>query len=283
MLAELIFEDCTLNDVTHLWNRRSFLGRLAGGTIALAGCGGVTYEERLAATRQYFEYLDRVNTALVPRSIKIDVVEVRVPKPFNQLLPPPPPKDDKSPPPQLAPADDPARLGYFPNIVLEGVLATWKASVRVEVPGNDNATAPAYLHLLCNLSRWNDKLLNPDIEPMNYHSELFNTLANAFNVKNDSPDEPWDWDSIRSFSPYVTRRKIESIHMPSLPNPPIDAVLYRHENKDVLVAFVLIVPRNLDPREKMEDKFKHTLELLKVDSQIPKKNAGPGQAPAVAF
>ena len=250
------------------FSRRTFLQGLAGATLFSAGCGSQTYEARLRETKLYFEYIDQVNLAL-QRPVKFEGIEIRVPKPFEQLLPAKIPEEGQ-PPEKLDPLLDPVRLGYFPNVVLEGVLATWKANVRVEVPGQANSgEAPAYLHLLSNWQRWIDKQADTDIEPPRYLSDLANHLATTFNVQPDG-DVPWNWEPVRAMSPYVPKKKVESIPI-ELPQPPINVIFYKTENRDVHVALLLILPRAIDPREKLEARLKHTLETIKIPSQPPQK------------
>ncbi len=249
-----------LFEVSH--DRRAFLAGLTA-TLFTAGCGAQTYEARLRETKQYFEYLDQVNLAL-QRPLKLEGIEIRVPKPFEQLVPAKTPEEGQ-PPEKLDPLLDPVRLGYFPNVVLEGVLATWKANVKTET-----GEAPAYLHLVSNWQRWIDKQTDTDIEPPRYLSDLANHLASTFNVQSDTSDTPWNWELVRAMSPYVPKKKVDSIPI-ELPQPPINVIFYRTENRDVHVGLLLIVPRALDRRENIEARLKHTLETLKIPSQPPQK------------
>lgn len=252
-------------------DRRKFLVSLAGTSLFAIGCGAATYENRLTETKDYFTYLEKVNLALGSKVVPFDGVELRVPKPFVQILPPPPPKDGEAEAPSLDPNDDPTRLGYHPNVRLEGVLATWRAKVDLEPSGE----GMAYLHLLSNLPRWVEKQSNNDVEPLQYRTELTNVLANAYNVATETTDSPWPWESLRDrdFSKYVGKKKVESISIPP-EDQPINAIFYWMEVKDVHVGMVLIFPRAMDARLKLEDRLKHTLETLKVPSQPPQKKAG---------
>lgn len=259
-----------LNSGTGL-DRRTFLASLAGTSLFAVGCGVDTYDYRLKQTKEYFEYLEKVNLALGSKVVPFDGVELRVPKPFTQILPAPPPKDGEPEGQPLDPNEDPARLGYHPNVRLEGVLATWRAKVDLETPSGGEGMA--YLHLLSNLPRWVEKQTNNDIEPLHYRSDLTNVLANAYNVQTETTDAPWPWEQLRGFSPYVGKKKVESIPIPP-EDQPINAIFYWMEVKDVHVGLVLIFPRAMDARLKLEDRLKHTLETLKVPSQPPQKKAG---------
>ncbi len=261
-------------DGSPLLPRRAFLATT--GTVLLAsGCGYDKYEARLRETKAYFEYLERVNLALDPTRRQIQDVEIRVPKPFVYIAPPAAPAEgqaDAEPPPQ---GEDPTVLGHFPGVHLEGLLATWKGNVRVENPGQSgSAEGIAYLHLLGNLERWIAKQTDNEVEPTRYLDDLANMLANTFRVVADSADSPWNWESMRGFSPYVPKKKIDSIRIEEPePNPSVDALFYKFEAKDVQIALLLILPRAIDPRDKIEERLKHTLETMKVPSQPPKKKS----------
>lgn len=258
-------------------DRRTFLTSLAGASFFAIGCGVETYDYRLRQTKEYFEYLEKVNLAAGSKVVPFDGVELRVPKPFTQILPPPPPKDGEPEAQPLDPNEDPTRLGDHPNVRLEGVLATWRAKVDLEPSGEGKA----YLHLLSNLPRWVEKQTNNDIEPLHYRTDVTNVLANAYSVQSETTDAPWPWIRIgsrdderhRTFSPYVGKKTVDYIDIPPV-DQPINAVFYWMEVRDVHVGLLLIFPRATDSRLKLEDRLKHTLETLKVPSQPPQKKAG---------
>lgn len=258
-------------------DRRTFLAGLASTSLFTLGCGADTYEFRLKQTKEYFEYLEKVNSALGPKSVPFDGVEIRVPKPFEPIIPPRAPAEGETPEQPIDPSDDPTRLGHHPDVRLEGVLASWRAKVDLEPSGD----GMAYLHLLSNLPRWVEKQTNNDIEPLHYRTDLTNVLANAYNVQADSTDAPWPWTLIgsrddvrfRGLSPYVSKKKVEYIDIPP-PEQPINAVLCWMEVKDVHVGLLLIYPRAMDSRLKLDSHLKHTFETLKVPAQPPQKKAG---------
>lgn len=249
-------------------DRRTFLLSLAGSSLFAIGCGADTYEYRLKQTKEYFEYLEKVNLALGSKVVPFDGVEIRVPKPFEQMHPPAPPKDGEAETQSLDPSDDPTRLGYHPNVRLDGILASWRAKVDLEPSGE----GMAYLHLLSNLPRWVEKQTNNDIEPLHYRADTTNVLANAYNVQTETADSAWPWEILRGFSPYVGKKKVESIAIPP-EDQPVNAIFYWMEVKDVHVGMVLIFPRATDARLKLEDRLRHTWETLKVPSQPPQKKA----------
>lgn len=258
--------------------RRAFLVALS---LIAVGCGADTYEYRLKETKNYFEYLEKVNAVLGPKYVPpVEGIEIRVPKPFVLLELPAPPAEGQPAPPPVAPSDDPNRLGYHPNVHLEGVIASWKATVRTEAPGSNWGEGVAYLHLLSNLARWEAKQSDVDVDPLRYFPDLINVLANAYNVQTETTDAPWPWDPMRGFSPYVGKKKFESIAVPP-EDQPINAVLYRLDVKDVQIALLLIYPRNIDPSLHLEDRMKHTLEWLKVPSQPPQKKTNKPATPSL--
>ena len=260
--------------------RRAFLAGLAGTSLMAVGCGAETYEYRLKETKAYFEYLEKVNSALGPKDMPFEGIEIRVPKPFVQLLLPAPPAEGQPAAPPPPPSEDPNRLGYHPNIQLEGVIASWKATVRVEAAGSNWGESVAYVHLLSNLARWEAKQSDVDVDPLRYFPDLINVLANAYNVQTETTDAPWPWEMIRGFSPYVGKKKVEFVPIPP-EEQPINAVFYRLEVKDVQIALLLIYPRNVDPGLHLEDRMKHTIEWLKVPSQPPQKKTNKPAAPSL--
>ncbi|TXT22116.1 MAG: hypothetical protein FD138_3730 [Planctomycetota bacterium] len=258
-------------------DRRKFLAGLTGASLMAIGCGADTYESRLRQTKDYFEYLEKVNLALGPKIVPFEGIEIRAPKPFERIVPPVPPADGEATSQSIDPNEDPERLGYHSNVRLEGVLASWRAKVDLEPSGE----GMAYLHLMSNLPRWVEKQTNNDIEPLHYRRDLINVLANAYKVETETlPDAKWPWiligsrddDRHRAFSPYVGKKTVDYIDIPP-DDQPINAVFYWMEVKDVHVGLVLIYPRAIDPRLKLEGRVKHTLETLKVPAQPPQKSA----------
>ncbi|MFM9960986.1 MAG: hypothetical protein ACKV2Q_07155 [Planctomycetaceae bacterium] len=260
-------------------DRRAFLAGLAGTSLLAIGCGADTYESRLKETKAYFEYLDRVNSALGPKDTPYEGLEIRVPKSFQKLVLPDPPAEGQ-PVEQQPPSEDPTRLGYHPEVQLEGVIASWKANVRVDGAGNERGEAAAYIHLLSNLSRWEEKQSDVDVDPLRYFADLTNVLANAYNVRTETSEELWPWDKIRGFSPYVGKKSVQSVPIPP-EEQPNNAIFYQIEVKDVQIALLLIYPRNIDPSLHLEDRMKHTLEWLKVPSQPPQKKTNKPVAPSL--
>lgn len=260
-------------------SRRMFLAQAVALSTIAAGCGADTYEARLKQTQLYFGYLEQVNLALVPKAAQLEGVEIRPPKGFELLTLPPAPKEGE-PEVQIEPANDPTRLGYDPNFVLEGVLGTWRATVRTEAE-DANGTAFAYLHLLSNAQRWLDQPLNNEIEPTAFLVDSVNQLANALNVEADTSVTPWDWERVSGLSPFVPKQKIDRVLIqPEIkqPNPPVDVFLHRLDVKQTQVVLVLIVPRGIDSHEKIESRFKHTLETLKVSGVAPKRQTKKSSA-----
>lgn len=256
-------------------DRRAFLVGLASAAVFGAGCGAQDYERRLDETKKYFDYLEQANQALT-KSWKFDALEIRVPKQFEPLIAPPAPADGTAEgqnPEVLDPSLDPNRLGYFPNVVLEGVVGTWRAKVRVDVPGQQESNDSfAYLHVLSNWQRWIDKQTNNDIEPPQFLSALTNQLANVLNVEADSTESPWLWDRIAGFSQYVPKKRVDLITV-ELPDPAINITFYKYEARDIHVAMLLVLPRAIDVREKIDSRMKFTLETLKVAAQPPQKKS----------
>jgi hypothetical protein len=270
----------TFTLLSTILDRRALLAGLVGAALMTAGCGSETYEVRLKETKTYFEYLEKVNAALGPKyAPPVEGVEIRVPKPFTLLELPTAPAEGEPAPPAVAPADDPNRLGYHPNVQLEGVIASWKATVRTEAAGNDWGEGFAYLHLLSNLARWEAKQSGVDVDPIRYFPDLINVLANAYNVETETPDKPWG-KQMSGFSPYVGKKKFESTPIPP-EDQPINAIFYRMDIKDVQVGLLLIYPRNIDPSLHIEDRMKHTLEWLKVPAQPPQKKANKPATPSL--
>ena len=269
-------------------NRRAFLAGLAGTSLLAVGCGVDTYDDRLTETSRYYEYLEKVNFALGPKATPFEGIEIRVPKPFEQLVLPAAPAEGKSEEPPPAPTDDPNRLGYHPNVLLEGVIASWKANVRVDASRNEQGEAPAYIHLLSNLARWEEKQADVDVDPLRYLPDLINVLASVYNVQTETSDAPWPWIKIgsrdderhRPFSPYVAKRTVEYIDIPP-EDQPINAIFYKTETKDVQVALLLIYPRNIDRGMHLESRFKHTLEWLKLPSQPPQPKSKKPVTPSL--
>jgi hypothetical protein len=271
-------------------------------TLPLLGCGAEVYERRLNETKQYFNYLDTVNAGLAPQAWQGDGITLRVPRQFV-LIPPPAPKPKDAPPKSLgdepaetpAPAEtaanadavnteivetppeepvDPRQPDYL-ELELPGLIAAWQADVRTETP-EGVAEHAAYLYLMSNGSLWAE---GKSEEAAEFHKDVVQRLVEALGTPILEKD--WTEERLPTGPDYVERKAFTATRL--VPEEPIDGTqmefsIYLYQKGDTQLALLLVVPRNIDRQEQIDERVKLMLENMAVTGSRPQGPATGGAA-----
>lgn len=182
--------------------RRCLLALFAGVAAAtIFGCGTQAYEHRLAETARYYEYRQRVDTALERNAWQQFGVELRAPKGFQEI---PGPTEE---------GQHDARHPNFFRAPLPGLIGAWQGEVAVDIPNRDVSTMPAWIFVCTNHQRFLDKLSEPTITPHGLKEDLTNVLATELRYEPDTALNRWQYEEVRApqGTPYVPRKTYEWI------------------------------------------------------------------------
>jgi hypothetical protein len=240
-----------------------------------AGCGTQTYETRLASTRAYFEYRQRIDTALESRPWSNFGIELRVPRGFREM--PGPGEEDST---------DPRQPFRSP---LPGLLGAWEGEVEVDIPESDVRQLPAYIYVCSNHQLYLDRQETPDVVPLHMLKNVGIVLAEQFNLTPDSAVEPWPfWEErVPQGTAYVPTKTYdmtileESHKYEALSDPlPADIGFYRYDTGDIQLAVITIIPHDnpdnpddidyLAVNEPIYRELKMMMEVLTMTNEIPR-------------
>lgn len=252
--------------------------------LAAAGCGSGTYEERLAQTSEFFEYLHTVDSNLAaPAWDRRDLgMAMRVPLPFSRPLPGPERHKDEEGNEFLGPETrHPDVLG----IDLPGLEEAWQA------PLTDDAGEPidARFYILTN----HDRIRMKDEggpPPADFLYDLDNLLMNAFGVTIPDGEAPQPADNVRFrhvvpargsvHAKYTTSKDYSAIRF--VPSEPVagrrlQGLLFKRESGPVQAAILVIAPQGLTSQ--FRQRMDLSLQTLQISAQLPTGGTAPGGAP----
>jgi hypothetical protein len=115
--------------------------------IVICGCGYAEYEARLAETRKYYAYLDKIEQSLGPKWAAGNLMDLRVPKQFSPIPPPAPvQKEDGT----VEPASiDPRQPDYL-NLNFPELFGAWESVFRVAKGNGATEDHKGYIYVLSN-------------------------------------------------------------------------------------------------------------------------------------
>ncbi len=254
--------------------------------LASLGCGASLYEQRLAESRQYFAYMEKLDTNLAPRMKLPPIEEIRVPLQFRQIPAPQPvarPKGEEEsdePPPE--PVD--LRQPNYVNLELPGLIGAWEAQLPVFADGSVT-TKGGYIYALTNV-----ELLQSGErakEAPLFTRDLRRLVSAAFAAPLDDPEAHGEPEAYPRSKIYLPQNKF--LGTPLQPAAPIDGVPYLVElaslqNRDVQVVLLVVVPRDVESGEKLTERIPLMFETLKIASEAPRggtaRSSGGAPPPA---
>ncbi len=249
-------------------SRRIFPGVLLAGMMLLTGCGAQTYQERLAATEQYFSYLHKMDSNL-DSEWQNSGVGIRVPEQFTAVRAPQPRLDEDGNP---IPSDKPdPRQPEF--MEMPGLIGTWRAEVRID--GRDEPGL-AELYIVGN----RHLLLDEDNKAASeFHADFVARLAAALNAtvpeQNQWTEEFFPPQAGQTYVPskaftatsFTAGRTVHGVTpLVQLYLPPVV--------NGVQVAIVWLIPEGIDPREKLDQRIPMSLETVTVSGERPGSDSG---------
>lgn len=248
------------------------------GVLSLAGavgCGYDTYELRLKQTKDYYNYLEKVEANLAAKyGDGLIVLEMRVPRQFVPIPPPPRPakREDggEDPPPVDLRQPDYLTLN-FPQLV-----GAWEASVEVSVAGGGRETRKAYIYALSNY--WQLIGENPG-EAQNFTKSLVELIGAALEqTVNETPEtemHPKPGTYLPTASYNVYRFKPKPITLQDGGNAKVNYIfeVYERQNGDIQCPLVVVVPEEVDSREKINERIPMMLDYFKPTTIPPRPGA----------
>lgn len=263
---------------------------LLGCTLAvgLAGCGAEQYEIRLKQTRDYYNYLERIEQNLAPKWSDGRVVEmIRVPKQFTPIPAPVPTKNEDGT--EEPPAVDPRQPDYlnlvFPTNQLIGV---WEAPFTVDVAGGATDTRKGYIYVLSNY--W--MLLGEDpAAALKFGGDVVQLVGDALddhlppdkleNPPTELHPKPGGYLPQSSYSLFTFQPKpitLRSTERESTVN--YTFTMYGKQNGNIQVIVLVVLPESISSREKLVERIPMMLDQFHITKTEPKPgqgSAGPAQ------
>ena len=241
--------------------RNIVAGMLLGGLAVCGfGCGAQTYEQRLAATTAYFEYREKVDQALEQRPWSNFGIDFRAPKGFVEIGAPAEGEADPRQPPAL-------------GRPLPGLLAVWRADVKVEIPNSEVKTMPAWVLVCSNHQDWLARATDANVLPMNFHANLADSLADNRNVSRNLATAPWKFEEQRvpKGTPYVPIKSYDYYMFgDAVDGVAHDFALFRYNAKDIQFGLIVVTPQPISRSERLFEKIAMGMEQLAVSSELPR-------------
>ena len=278
-------------------------------TGSLCGCGAQTYEDRIETTKQYYDYIDRLNQNLGPQHSDSGVT-VRLPKQFA-LVPAPvrrPPRPQATPnvaagenaTGTVAAAEpeeiiDPRQPDYL-DVELPGLIAAWNANLSTvgsAAGANQPEMHPGSIYLLSNYNLWRTfKTPNETIDPTKFHDEVMRTLTGALGVHIDERVHGSATDRVNKWfsetvpatkdQQFAPRKEIRTITL--IPEAreeeegeeseadqdfPREYQVYLFSNGDLKIVLIYALPKNVSTAEDLQDRILFSLQTLNVSDEKP--------------
>ncbi len=251
--------------------------------LLLSGCGGSKYEERVARTSQFYDYLTSMNASLSPAWIRRDLgLSMRPPFPFKSPMSGPPVQKD-----QLGKEV----IGLDPRqetplgVPLPGLEEAWAGNLDTSKMEPD-----IWMYVLTNHSRLKEEADGG--RPANeFLIDLERELMSVFQVTIPDGETSQPKDNIRykakipsPSSPsanYTTPQDFSVIHfVGELPvqDQELSGLLYARRVDKTQVAILVILPK--DAPLAFRQRLELALATLSVDNvAVSRKNSGSSRQP----
>jgi len=274
--------------------------------VVVVGCGWSTYESRMAASAEYFDYLGKAQSVLVG-SDQPDVtsfgVKIRVPIRFRWI--PPATRRDRDGIEQAVPAsEDRTRQPRFARNPLPGLLGSWYAVISDD--NGNKRTGSSWMFLFGNYQRYKDRAVGINVEPEMFYDDLVNELADAVGVAAPTEGE-WQYEKVEKIGGYYiasggsSTSLVNHYTLVKLESRGIEYRLYLHPgppaagaddaaddapalDDELQFALLFVVPRNATQPAQLENGIKFCLEWFEADRTVPSFDAdGESGGPEAGF
>ena len=254
----------------------------------LPGCGADQYETRLKQSKDYYNYLERIEQNLAPKWSDGRVVEtIRVPKQFQPIPAPVPVKHEDGT--EELPAVDPRQPDYlnllFPN---QELIGAWEAPFNVAGADGKSDTRKGYIYVLSNY--W--KFLGGD------PAEALKFIGHTVNLAGTALDDHIPPDKLESpaieLHPKKGRYLPETLYSVFTFHPkPITQrsterestvnytfTMYARKNVNIQAIVLVVLPDNIASQEKLVDRIPMMLEHFQITKTEPKPASQQGTTPS---
>ena len=254
----------------------------AGLFLFVAGCGFAEYEARLAETKKYYAYLDKIEQSLSPKwTAAGNLLDVRVPNQFTPI--PPAPLIQKEDGTFEQAAVDPRQPDYL-NLMFPELHGAWESVFKVAKGGGVTEDRKGYIYALSNY--W--ELAG---DRANDAGDFVNSLKVYLSEKLQIPVSDETIQVHPKVSPaYQVQSTFEAC---SFKGKDIDGTNYTFEVYgkkigSVIGVIVVVLPEGIENAQKINERIPMMLESFNFTSTPPKigsdKNAPKGNpGPATGF
>lgn len=267
-----------MNSATPWVSTRNSLCLLASTFIFVVGCGYADYEARLAQTRNYYAYLDRIEQSLAPKwSVPGGLMDLRVPQQFTPIPPPTPVKKDDGTIEQ--PAFDPRQPDYL-QLTFPELFGAWEAVFKVAKGGGVTEDRKGYIYVLSNYWELAGEHAN---DAGDFTNKLKTYLSDTLRIP------PTD-ETVQMHPKVNPAYQVQLTYDTcSFKGKDIDGTnytfeVYSRKSGSVIGVIVVVLPEGIENPQKVNERVPLMLESFNLTSTPPKltdKNSGgqPTQAP----
>ncbi len=253
----------------------------------LPGCGADQYETRLKQSKDYYNYLERIEQNLAPKWSDGRVVDaIRVPKQFQPIPAPVPVKHEDGT--EELPAVDPRQPVVvnlpFPH---KELIGAWEAPFSVVAKDGSSDTQKGYIYVLSNY--WN--FLDDPAEALKFIGATVNLVGAALDdhIPPDKIENP-------AIEPHPKKGRylpetlysVFTFHPKELTLPGTERqskvnytfTMYARKNVNIQAIVLVVLPDNIASQEKLVDRIPMMLEHFQITKTEPKPASQSGTAPS---
>lgn len=261
---------------------------LCGCVLAMGavGCGVDLYEQRLKQSKDYYNYLEKIELNLGPKWSDGRAVEmIRVPKQFQPIPAPVPVKNENGE--DEYPAVDPRQPNYlnllFPPAQLVGA---WEAPFTVQVSDGSTDTRNGYIYVLSNY--WMFLGEDPAIA-LTFAPAIVQLVGDALDDhippdKLTNPEvalhpKPGRYLPASSYSVFTFQPKpitLRTAERDTTVN--YTFTMYMKQNGNIQAIVLVVLPDAISAQEKLVDRIPMMLENFNITKNEPKPSAASGGA-----
>jgi hypothetical protein len=264
---------------------RRFKSALLCLALGLCGCGAEQYETRLKQSKDYFNYLAKIEQNLAVKWTDGRVVELlRVPKQFMAIPAPVPVKNEEGQ--EELPAVDPRQPNYlnllFPTAELIGA---WEAPFGVVAADGSADTRTAYIYVLSNYWKF---ATEDNAEALKFIGATVQLVGDA--LEEHLPPEKLERPDVELHPKRGKYLAESSYNVYTFPPKPITLrsterettvnytfTMYAKQNGNIQAIVLVVLPDNISSQEKLVERIPMMLEHFQITRTEPKPSQGGAQ------
>ncbi|MBD3675892.1 MAG: hypothetical protein HUJ26_20480 [Planctomycetaceae bacterium] len=240
---------------------------------SVIGCGTEVYNQRVAATKELFEYINKLDENLGQPWAQSGV-EIRMPK---QMVEIPAPKFERNEEGQLVQVGEDLRQPNYMSEELPGLIGAWQGTVEADVAG-EFKQVPAYAYIMSN----SVYLAKNDPEAaMEFSNKVAETIVNGLNLP---PYDPSDWNQKQyPPSPGLVPQQSASVWVTKtdyfIGETKAEISLHLFGQGDTTVYVLFVYPETITSNERFIERIDLSLETIKISDDRQQTGTAPGTAP----